>query len=230
MNRASSFTHTDAYFVDRADAGRRLAAMLLPYRVEQPLVLALPRGGVPVAYEIAHALAAPLDVLVVRKLGVPGQRELAMGAIATGDVCVLDTAIIQALGITPRQFDEVRAEESIELERRQRALRGNRPPLDVHDRTVILVDDGLATGSTARAALRALRQKQPRRLVLAVPVCAREPAQALDADADADAIVCALTPDNFFAVGAWYEHFGQTSDQEVLDLLQRADRERGGTP
>jgi putative phosphoribosyl transferase len=226
MNRASAFTHTDAYFIDRADAGRRLAAMLLPYRGEQPLVLALPRGGVPVAYEIAHALAAPLDILVVRKLGVPGQRELAMGAIATGGVCVLDTEIIQALGITPRQIDEVRAEESIELERRQRALRGDRPPPEVRDRTIILVDDGLATGSTARAALRALRQEQPRRLVLAAPVCARESAQALHTDADA--IVCALTPENFFAVGAWYEHFGQTSDQEVLDLLQRADRERTG--
>lgn len=210
-------------FEDRSEAGRRLAARLLPYRDERPIVLALPRGGVPVGYEIARALAAPLDVWLVRKLGVPGHRELAMGAIALGGTVYIDESTVQALGITRDAIDEVVAEESRELERRRRTFRDARPLPALQDRTVILVDDGLATGSTARAAIQALRQYGPRRLVLAVPVCAQDSAAALRADADD--IVCLTTPRDFLAVGWWYRQFEETSDQEVVDLLRRASWE-----
>lgn len=209
-------------FQDRRQAGRQLAALLLAYRAEQPLALPLPRGGVPVAYEVARALDAPLDVFPVRKLGVPGHQELAMGAIAAGGVYYLDQSLVATLGVTAAQIERVVAEEWRELERRQRTFRDDRPFPDLHGRTVILVDDGLATGSTARAAVRALRGYGPRQIVLAAPVCAAEPAEGLRAEADT--VVCALTPPEFFAVGWWYEEFDPTSDQEVVELLRRAAR------
>jgi putative phosphoribosyl transferase len=191
-------------------------------REEKPIVLALPRGGVPVGYEAARALGAPLDVFLVRKLGVPGQRELGMGAIAPGGVMILNGEVIRLLGITREQVDRVAAEEFAELERRMRAFRGNRPMPEVRGRTVILVDDGLATGVTARAAIRALRELGPKRVVLAVPVCAPETATALRPEVDE--LVCVQSPDDFLAVGYWYHRFDQTSDNEVVVLLEDARR------
>lgn len=209
-------------FVDRADAGWRLAAMLSAY-AHRPdvLALALPRGGVPVAYEVARALDAPLDVFVVRKLGVPGHEELAMGAIASGGVRVLNRDVIESLKIPPEVIDRVTARELQELARRERAYRGDRPPLEVAGRTVILVDDGVATGSTMRAAIAALRQRHPARLVVAVPVAA--PSTCRELGEEVDDIVCALTPEPFYAVGLWYQNFSETTDDEIRDLLQRAN-------
>ena len=208
-------------FADRAEAGRALAAELGEY-VNRPdvLVLALPRGGVPVAYEVAKALDAPLDVFLVRKLGVPGHEELAMGAIASGGVTVLNDQVVRLLNIPPNLIDAVAARERRELARREREYRGIRPPPDVHEQTVILVDDGLATGSTMRAAAQALRAQGPAKLVIAVPVAAPEICDALRKEVDA--IVCARTPEPFHAVGLWYEDFSQTSDEEVRDLLERS--------
>jgi predicted phosphoribosyltransferase len=210
-------------FEDRTEAGRDLAQRLMHLRDEHPIVLAVPRGGVPVAYEVARALGAPLDVFLVRKLGVPGQRELGMGAIAPGGVVILNVEVIRALGITQLQIERVAAEERAELERRMRAFRGDRPMPDVRGRTVILVDDGLATGVSARAAIRALREMGPKRIVLAVPVCAPETAEALRPDVDE--LVCVQSPRDFLAVGYWYKHFDQTSDREVVDLLADARRQ-----
>ena len=184
------------------------------------LVLALPRGGVPVGYEVAGALGAPLEVFVVRKLGVPGQEELAMGAIATGNVRVLNEEVVHALRIPQHAIDRVTREEIEELARRERAYRGDRPPPDVRGRTAILVDDGLATGATMRAAVAALRVQQPARIIVAVPTGAPETCQALGEDADE--VVCAMTPEPFYAVGLWYDDFTQTGDDEVHDLLRRA--------
>jgi predicted phosphoribosyltransferase len=182
-------------------------------------VLALPRGGVPVAYEVAEALGAPLDVFTVRKLGVPGNPELAMGAIATGGVVVLDQRLIQLLGIDRSQLERAVAAESRELERREAVYRGNRAPPDLTGKTVILVDDGLATGSTMRAAALAVRELNPARIVVAVPVAAEE---TCDAFRDVvDEIVCGVTPRPFHAVGLWYDEFAQTSDEEVRELLAR---------
>ena len=208
-------------FRNRREAGRKLAEKLAAY-ANRPdvLVLALPRGGVPVAYEVARALGAPLDVFVVRKLGVPGYEELAMGAIATGEVRVLNDDLVVRLGIPEYLIDAVTAREQEELKRRERLYRGGRPVPDVRDRTVILVDDGLATGSTMLAAVRALRQLQPARIVVAVPVAAADTCRALRAEADE--VVCAVTPEPFHAVGLWYEDFTQTTDEEVRDLLTRA--------
>ena len=208
-------------FRNRREAGRKLAEKLAAY-ANRPdvLVLALPRGGVPVAYEVARALGAPLDVFVVRKLGVPGYEELAMGAIATGEVRVLNDDLVVRLGIPEYLIDAVTAREQEELKRRERLYRGGRPVPDVRDRTVILVDDGLATGSTMLAAVRALRQLQPARIVVAVPVAAADTCRALGAEADE--VVCAVTPEPFRAVGLWYEDFSQTTDEEVRDLLTRA--------
>lgn len=208
-------------FRDRSDAGRQLAAKLVAY-ADRPdvIVLALPRGGVPVAFEIAQALHAPLDVFLVRKLGVPGREELAMGAIASGGTRVLNSEVVQSLGIPNHVIDVVAGRESQELERRDRLYRGDRPPPDVRGRTVILVDDGLATGATMRAAAAALRQQDPARIVIAVPVAA--PATCQELSAEADEIVCLRTPEPFYAVGLWYDEFGQTTDEEIRELLDRA--------
>jgi predicted phosphoribosyltransferase len=207
-------------FRNRADAGRQLADKLAAY-ADRPdvLVLALPRGGVPVGYEVARALGAPLDVFLVRKLGVPGYEELAMGAVATGDVRVLNDEIVRGLGISGHQIDAVVARELSELGRRERLYRGGRPPPDVVGRTVILVDDGLATGATMRAAVEALRQQQPARIVVAVPTASPDTCEALKAEAYD--VVCAMTPEPFFAVGHWYDDFTQTTDEEVRELLAR---------
>jgi predicted phosphoribosyltransferase len=208
-------------FQNRSEAGRVLASMLEEY-ADRPdaLVLALPRGGVPVGFEIASALHLPLDVFVVRKLGVPGHEELAMGAIATGGVRVLNEEVVGYLGIPDAVIDRVASAEGQELERRERAYRGTRPAPEVSGRTVILVDDGLATGSTMRAAVAALRQRHPARIIVAVPVAA--PSTCGEFQHEVDRIVCAMTPEPFYGVGQWYEDFSQTTDQEVRDLLERA--------
>ena len=208
-------------FRDRADAGRALAEVLAEgIDGEDVVVLGLPRGGVPVAYEVAQALGAPLDVFLVRKLGVPGHEELAMGAIATGGVRVLNDDVVEALDIDEETVARVAAQEQRELERREQRYREGRPGPDVRGRTAVLVDDGLATGSTMRAAALALRQLDPERIVVAVPVAARKTCQELGAEVDA--IVCVSTPEPFVAVGAWYDDFAQTSDEEILDLLATA--------
>ena len=205
-------------FRNRRHAGQLLARKLAHY-ADRPdvLVLALPRGGVPVAYEVAHALHAPMDVFLVRKLGVPGYEELAMGAVATGRVRVLNDTIVAGLGIPDYLIDAVAAKELEELKRRERIYRGGRPPPDVRGRTVILVDDGLATGATMLAAIKALRQLQPARIVVAVPTAAPDTCEALRAEVDE--VVCAITPEPFDAVGRWYEDFSQTTDEEVRELL-----------
>ena len=214
-------------FRDRSDAGRQLAAKLAPY-ADRPdvLVLALPRGGVPVGYEVARELGAPLDVFLVRKLGVPGYEELAMGAVATGGVRVLNEQVVRALRILDYVIDAVAAKEEQELARRERLYRGDRPPPDVRGKTVILVDDGLATGATMHAAVQALREQQPARIVVAVPTASPEACDELRKEVD-DAI-CAVTPEPFYAVGLWYENFSQTTDEEVRELLARAAREYEG--
>ena len=210
-------------FRDRRDAGRVLADKLAAYANHPDvLVLALPRGGVPVAYEVARALGAPLDVFLVRKLGVPGQEELAMGAVATGGVRVLNDAIVAGLGIPDYVIEAVTAWQREELGRRERLYRDDRPPAEARDRTVILVDDGLATGATMHAAVAALRQQRPARIVVAVPIAAAETCQAFRAEADE--VVCAMTPEPFYSVGLWYEDFSQTTDDEVRELLARATR------
>jgi erythromycin esterase-like protein/adenine/guanine phosphoribosyltransferase-like PRPP-binding protein len=207
-------------FRDRSEAGRRLAEKLAHY-ANRPdvLVLALPRGGVPVAYEVARALSAPLDVFVVRKLGVPGYEELAMGAVATGGVRVLNDNIVAGLHIPDYLIDAVANRELEELRRRERLYRGGRPPPDVRGRTVILVDDGLATGATMLAGIKALRQLEPAGIVVAVPTASPDTCEALRAEVDE--VICAITPEPFEAVGRWYEDFSQTSDDEVRDLLAR---------
>lgn len=208
-------------FRNRRDAGRQLAEKLMHYRdQDHVVVLALPRGGVPVGYEVAEALGAPLDVFLVRKLGVPGQEELAMGAIASGGVRVLNEPVVQMLGLTESQIDRAERDERRELERRERDYRAGRPSLDVRDKIVILVDDGLATDSSMLAAVVALRRLDPVRIVVAVPVGAREVCEEFAQEADE--AVCAQKPDPFHAVGAWYEDFSQTTDDEVRELLARA--------
>ena len=208
-------------FKNRADAGRKLAAKLTRYADrEDVLVLALPRGGVPVAYEVAKELKAPLDVFLVRKLGVPGQEELAMGAIASGGVRVVNEELVNYLGIPHEVIEGIAAVEQRELERRAVAYRDDRPPPDVKDRIVILIDDGLATGSTMRAAAASLRLQKPRRIVVAVPVSSPETCDEFRREVDE--IVCAVTPQHFQGVGLWYDDFSQTSDEEVRELLKRA--------
>jgi predicted phosphoribosyltransferase len=208
-------------FRDRRDAGRLLASKLTRY-ANRPdvLVLALPRGGVPVAYEVAQALGAPLEVFLVRKLGVPGHEELAMGAVATGGVRVLNHQVVAGLGISDEVIDAVTAREQQELARREGLYRGDRPPPDVRGRTVILVDDGLATGASMHAAIKAMRALQPARIVVAVPAAAPETCSELRAEVDD--VICAVTPVPFHAVGLWYEDFSQTNDDEVRELLARA--------
>jgi len=184
------------------------------------VVLALPRGGVPVGFEVAKALHAPLDVFVVRKLGLPGQEELAMGAIASGGVRVLNRDLLRALRIPEEVVDQITQEEQRELERREREYRDERSPVDVRGKTVILVDDGLATGSSMRVAVLALKQKEPAQVVVAVPVAPADTCAELQSVADK--VVCAVTPQPFLGVGQWYEDFSQTSDEEVRELLGRA--------
>lgn len=208
-------------FRDRTEAGQVLAGKLKKYaNRDDVLVLALPRGGVPVAYEVARGLNAPLDVFLVRKLGLPGLEELAMGAIATGGVRVLNREMVQALHIPEETIAAVAAEEGQELERREQLYRGARPVPEVRGKTVILIDDGLATGSTMRAAIAALRQKRPARVVVAVPIAS--PSACEEIGAGVDEIICARTPEPFRAVGLWYEDFSQTSDTEVHELLEHA--------
>ena len=208
-------------FRDRIEAGKYLATKLMNYK-DRPgvLVLALPRGGVPVAFEVAQALRAPLDIFLVRKLGVPGHEELAMGAISTGGVRVLNEDTVNYLRIPEHVIDAIAAVELKELNRRELAYRGSRPEPDVKGKTAILVDDGLATGSTIRAAAQALRQQQPARIIVAVPVSA--PQTCNEYRIGVDEIICAITPEPFFGVGQWYLDFSQTTDEEVHDLLERA--------
>jgi putative phosphoribosyl transferase len=208
-------------FKDRRDAGQFLARRLTKYRNRDDVVVfGLPRGGVPVAYEVAKALNAPLDIFVVRKLGVPGFKEYAIGAIASGGIRVLNEALVSQLDIPLEVVDEVTAREFTELERQERLYRGARNPLDVTGKTVIIVDDGMATGSTMRAAVRALRKKNPRKIVIAVPLGEREVCNSFKQEVDT-VIVCAMMPEPFNAVGTFYRHFAQTTDVEVQQLLRQ---------
>jgi putative phosphoribosyl transferase len=210
-------------FRDRYQAGQFLAQQLIEY-ADRPdvLILGLPRGGVPVAYEVANVLHAPLDVFLVRKLGLPGQEELAMGAIASGGVRFLNDDVIAAARVPPTLIEQVAAREQQELERREHAYRGDRPFPDLRNRTVILIDDGLATGASMQAAVLAARTQGARSVVVAVPVAAEQTCRALARVADR--VVCAATPEPFYAVGMWYEDFSQTDDREVRALLERAAR------
>ena len=208
-------------FRDRSHAGQVLAEQLREYAGRPDvLVLGLPRGGVPVAYEVARALGVPMDVFIVRKLGAPGQPELAVGAIASGGVRVLNSDIVRVLGISDREIEELTARERQEIEHRERLYRGDRPPIAVSGLTVILVDDGLATGSTMRAAATALRRAHPAKIVVAVPVAAGATCEVIAAEVDQ--VICAATPEPFYSVGQWYEEFTQTTDEEVRELLATA--------
>src|SRR5215217_6417607 len=212
-------------FSDRSEAGKFLAALLTSYADrDDVLVLALPRGGVPVAFEVAKVLRAPLDIFLVRKLGLPGHEEFAIGAIATGGVRVLNDDVVDYLGISDDVIDSIAAKELRELERRERAYRGDRREPNVRGKTVVLVDDGLATGSTMRAAASALRQQAPARIVVAVPVSA--PQTCDEYRMGVDEIICAATPERFYGVGRWYRDFSQTSDDEVRELLKRSRSEQ----
>jgi len=212
-------------FKDRTEGGRFLAEKLSEYRDrDDVVVLALPRGGVPVAFEVARSLRAPLDVFVVRKLGVPGFEECAMGAVASGGIRVLNERVVSYLRLPDDVIDEITALELNELERRERLYRGTRAPEDITGRTIIIVDDGLATGSTMRAAVKALRKMSPKKIVVAVPVGARETCDSFKEEVDTVA-VCAITPEPFNAVGMWYRDFKQTTDAEVQHLLRLAAKQ-----
>ena len=216
-------------FRDRKEAGKLLAAQLAAYANQQDLiVLALPRGGVPVGFEIAQALHAPLDVIVVRKLGVPGQEELAMGTIATSGIRILNKDVVQFLNIPDEVVDHVTAQELKELERRERLYRGERPAYDVGGRTIILVDDGIATGATMHAAVAAIKQRQPTRIIIAVPTAA--PSTCDEFAMEVDELVCVIRPEPFIAVGYWYRQFSQTSDEEVHHLLEQANQRTSTIP
>ncbi len=208
-------------YEDRHDAGRSLAASLSQYAGRSDVqVLALPRGGVPVGYEVACALRVPLDVFVVRKLGVPEQEELAMGAVASGGIRIVNDSIVRELGMPGDVIDAITRRELQEIERREKLYRGQAAPADINGKIVILVDDGLATGATMRAAVRAVRTRHPSRIIVAVPVAAASSCE--DLSEEADEVMCTHTPASFFAVGQWYRHFEQTSDEEVRKLLRRA--------
>jgi putative phosphoribosyl transferase len=208
-------------YYDRIEAGRVLEGKLSKYAERSDVVvLGLPRGGVPVAFQVAEGLKAQLDILVVRKLGAPGNKELAMGAVASGKIRVLNQAVIKSLGISDEVLDSVATREERKVERRERRYRGNRAAIDVEGKAVILIDDGLATGSTMRAAILALRRRSPGRIIVAVPVASLSACAQLEHEVDE--ILCAATPEPFFAVGRCYEEFSQTSDRTVCDLLQRA--------
>lgn len=208
-------------FSDRQDAGRKLAERLADYEGrEDTLILALPRGGLPVALEVAKKLRAELDILIVRKLGVPGHEELAMGAIASGGVRYLNEHLVASLGIPEHRIERTTADEQAELKRRERLYRGDRPPVEVRGRTVILIDDGLATGATVRAGIAALKELEPARLIVAVPTAPKETCESLKNDVDE--VICLATPAPFMAVGQSYRHFPQTSDEEVKLILDEA--------
>jgi putative phosphoribosyl transferase len=217
-------------FEDRRDAGRRLAGKLSRFTDERPVVFALPRGGVPVGYEISRSLGVPLDVFVSRKLGAPDQPEFGIGAVAAGGVRVLNQDVVRRLGIPDDYIEQITAQETAEVGRRLRYFRGQRPEPEVGGRTAILVDDGLATGVTARAAVESLRRRGPKRLVLAAPVCAAQTAELFESRVDD--LVCLECPSDLGAIGFWYRNFEQTSDEEVVELLERARSERGaqGSP
>ena len=207
---------------DRSEAGRLLAARMTKHANRNDvIVLALPRGGVPVAYEVAHAIHAPLDVFIVRKLGVPGHEELAMGAVASGGVQVINEQVVQQLSLSQEQIDQAAARELREIERREQSYRGDRPHPELQGKVVILIDDGLATGATMLAAVRAVRLQDPSRIVVAVPVASAETCEMIRPEVEE--IVCVATPEPFYAVGLWYEDFSQTTDEEVHDLLARAE-------
>jgi predicted phosphoribosyltransferase len=211
-------------FRNRKEAGRLLARKLAAYAGRTDVVvLALPRGGVPVAFEVARALHAPLDLVIVRKLGVPGQEELAMGAIATGGFQVLNHPVVRSLGLSKEEIESVAARERVELERREHLYRGGRPSPEIHGRTVILIDDGIATGTTMKVAITALKQRQPSRIVVAIPVAPSSTCGEMRGEGAE--IVCLLSPEDFIAIGVWYADFAQVPDQEVCDLLERAHRE-----
>ncbi len=209
-------------FRDRADAGRKLAKELAGRVDRETIVVALPRGGVVVGYHVARALGLPLDIMLVRKLGAPFNPELGVGAIAEGGVRILDDAAIEILALAPSQVEAIEARERVELERRSRTFRGEEPPLRLARKTVVLVDDGVATGGTARAATEALRRRGVARIILAVPVGPPDTLEALKAETDE--VVCLLSPPDFTAVGEWYDRFPQTSDEEVVGLLRDARR------
>ena len=213
-------------FIDRREAGVELAKQLEHYRYRPDVVvLALPRGGVPVAYEVARALGAPLDIFVVRKLGLPGHREYAIGAIASGGVRIVNDDAIRWYGIPPEILDTIAREEEIELQRRERVYRDDLPPLDLEGQIVVLVDDGLATGSTMKAAVEAIRRRKPAKIVVAVPVGSQE--ACAEFTKIADEVACARTPEPFRAVGLWYRDFSETSDNEVRKLLHDERRSVG---
>jgi putative phosphoribosyl transferase len=215
-------------FQNRAQAGRFLAGKLEAYAGQaEVVVLGLPRGGIPVAFEVARRLQAPLAAFLVRKLGVPAHEELAMGAIASGGVCFLNAPLIEALGIPQRAIDEVIARERRELERREQVCRAGRMP-ELRDRVVILVDDGLATGASMRAAVMAVREHHPARIIVAAPVAAKETCREFEREVDE--IVCGQTPEGFEGVGQWYEDFSQTTDEEVRELLEQGSEFRRAMP
>ena len=202
---------------DRAEAGRELARLLKSYEKETPIILGMPRGGVVVAYEIASLLHAPLDVIVTRKIGAPNQPEFAIGAIAPGDIVLLNKEVIKDIQLSNTEIQSLIDNETQEMKRRLQLYRSNRPALDVKNKTVIVVDDGLATGLTALAAIRSLRQWHPKKIILAIGACARDSAKRLQQEVDE--LICLLTPEPFYAVGQWYRYFDQTTDEEVIRLL-----------
>ena len=211
-------------FKDRRDAGRKLAQKLSAYaRGQNALILALPRGGVPVAYEVALTLNVPMDIFIVRKLGLPGREELAIGAIASGGIRILNRDIIRMLSIPEEVINFVARRELQELQRRERLYRGNRPSPEVRDRTIILIDDGLATGASMRAAVAGVRAQHPARIVVAVPAAAAETCDAFRSEVEE--VVCAITPEPFYGVSRWYEDFSQVTDEEVRALLEEANRQ-----
>jgi putative phosphoribosyl transferase len=214
-----SWSHrNDRFFLDRHDAGHFLAEKLAKYKNNSKvIVLALPRGGVPVGYEIARHLKVPLDIFLVRKLGVPFYEELAMGAIATGGVRVLNPEVVKKMGITEEMIETVAQEEERELNRRESEYRGDRPSLELRGRIVILVDDGLATGASMRAAVAALKQHEPDKIIVAVPVGAAETCKLFEHEVDE--VICGMVPEDFVAVGRWYKEFRQITDEEVIELL-----------
>jgi putative phosphoribosyl transferase len=222
--RVSNMNFGGAPFRDREDAGRRLAERLARYQSENPVIFALPRGGVPVGYEVARALKAPLEVFIARKLGAPNQPELGIGAVAQDGSRVLNERIVEAIDVSEEYVQRIAVEEIEEARRRLKLFRGERPEPEVRERTTILVDDGIATGVTTWAAIAALGQREPRRLVLAVPVCAAQTAESLRGEVDE--LICLEAPSDLMAISIWYRHFEQTSDEEVIELLERARREQ----